>query len=85
MKWCNQDPQSVYPFIAVDLSTGLKYSLERCSVRKLLVKWRESSHQDDYEGGEYNVVRYAERSGLIQSLGKKKDYRSVLLMSLAVK
>lgn len=63
MKWCKQDPQSVYSFIAVDLSTGLKYSFGCCSARKLLVNWSEFSHQDDYEGGAYHVVRHAERSG----------------------
>lgn len=63
MKWCKQDPQSVYSFITVDQSTGLKYSFGCCSARKLLVNWSEFSHQDDYEGGAYHVVRHAERSG----------------------
>lgn len=81
MTCCNQDSQSVYSYTAVDLSTGLKYRFWCCSARKLLV----FSHQDDYEGGEYDVIKHAEPSGLIQSLEKKKDYGSSLLMSLTVK
>lgn len=30
------------------------------------------SHQVDYESGQHNVVRHAERSGLIQSLENKR-------------
>lgn len=69
----------------MDLSTRLKYSFGCCSARKLLLKWSEFSHRDDYEGGLYDVVKHAERSGLSQSLGKKKYYGNVLTMSLTVK
>lgn len=58
-----QDSQSVYSFITVTLSTGLKYSFGCCSTRKLLVNWSKFSLQDDYEGREYDAIRHAEISG----------------------
>lgn len=51
-KRCRGYPQSVHSFIAVDIDTGLKYSFECYGATKLLVNW-----SDDYEGGEYDVVR----------------------------